>query len=167
MNLGYGVKGKTKGLGYFTPVLSASAPSVAEFNTVIEQQFPTNLVFSSSYNWVDQFNNGENAYWQFRVPLNFATIVEAYVWVMGNSVATGIVNVDLESKYGKNTEQMDLTTETNASFTFNIAAIDKRHKLDISSVLVGIEAGDHVGIKLSNVDAGGLRGIAGMLEYNA
>lgn len=166
MNPGYGVKGKTKGPGYFTPVPSAAATG-AEFVTTIEQQFPSGVTDGNSYHWVDTFLNAQDAYWQFVVPSNFATLVEAYVWIMGDNSVTGTVSVDLEAKYGKSTEQMDLATETNASFTFDIAAVTKRHKVDVSSVLTGIEAGDFVGLKLSNVDAGGLDGIAGILEYNA
>lgn len=140
--------------------------TTGEFTHVIEQQFSTNLTDATAYHWVDQIANSQDGYWQFTVPSNFATLVDAYIWVMGDGSVTGDVDIDLESKYGKNAEQMDLTTETD-TVTKNIAAVSKRLRIDVSSVLTGIEGGDNVGLKFSNVDAGGLKGIAGILEYNS
>lgn len=140
--------------------------TTGQFSMTIEQQFPSGSANGTFYHWVDIFSNGQDAYVQFTVPSNFGSLVDAYIWVMGDNSITGDIDIDLEAKYGKSTEQMDLNTETD-TITKNLAAVTKRHLIDVSSVLTGIEAGDNVGLKLSNVDGGGLMAISGILEYNS
>lgn len=82
----------------------------------------------------------------FIVPHDFTSLTSAYIFGFSTGDGTDI-DLDISSEYAKEGEDYNLTSESDTSSTYDFVANDFT-KIDVSGILTGIEAGDHVSIKL-------------------
>jgi len=92
-------------------------------------------------------DNGENAFFNFRVPNNFSSLVSANVVMIPDTTET--IQWDLAINYGvvgqAYTSHSATATDSTKSVTQNILT-----EADIASSLSGIQAGSYVGIKFTS-----------------
>uniref|UniRef100_A0A6M3KLA9 Uncharacterized protein n=1 Tax=viral metagenome TaxID=1070528 RepID=A0A6M3KLA9_9ZZZZ len=89
--------------------------------------------------------NGQNCLMTFKVPAAFTTISSVYIWVVP-TVTQAAANWDIFSKYGSVGEVYDEHGGTLNVPTYNVTNA-VLFRIDISSVLTSLAAGDIVGIE--------------------
>lgn len=89
----------------------------------------------------------EYSVYGFSVPEDFNELVEAFILCYPSTPGTN-VDIDLESQYGKEGEIYNNHTESDLTSTYTMVA-NILQKLDVSSVLQGIEAGDFGAVRIT------------------
>lgn len=99
------------------------------------------------------------------VPLNFNTLVNAYLWFRHSGLSTGDKDIDVVSRYGGDGEAFDENTESDTITVNKTVNSASTYQYDISSVLTGISAGQSVGLAITNSTGISTSMCGGVLEY--
>jgi hypothetical protein len=129
---------------FMVPVLNA-------LQDTLVGEFPTESLASAS-----------SAYFAFKIPDDFATLVEAVIVVIPDASET--IQWDLATNFGLVGELYNANTDavTNATQAVTVNILSE---LDISAGLTGITAGDYVGLNF-NSNTSNIRVIGLFIKYN-
>lgn len=130
MNLGYGVNGKTKGLGYFTP--TGSAASISKFFELF--QLHNDVLLATANNYTNDFDfAGVSSGLEGSVPSDFVSVVSAWVWLENISSTGAGVSFSIDSYRIPVGETFAFSNSK--SIVKDIPSTNSRYKLDLTSLL--------------------------------
>lgn len=138
--------------------LEAAVCSETEAKGFVTKEFFVPVTFGTDIGYYGNFSVaycnavGENAYIAFHTPHDFTAIVEAVIIVIPRATKAA-ADWEIRNHYAANGEGYSTNSEVDGETTYNVSAYEL-FEVDISGILSALAAGDYVGIRLTQSEAG-------------